>query len=190
VQFQGQFYAVPQALGSVDWGSGKVGTLEGVIVGVTQEEVMEKLNQAKPIFTATPILIKQSVGPKENFNLVQFKDRFYAIPQALGAVDWESGKVDALEGVIAATTPEEVMVKLNEAKPAFAPTPIMMKESVGPEGNFNLVQFKDRFYLVPQALGAVDWESGKVDTLEGVIVAATPEEVMEKLNAAKPQPGL
>ncbi|MDP1771319.1 MAG: hypothetical protein Q8L15_03480 [Methylobacter sp.] len=190
VQFKDRFYAIPQALGAVDWTSGKVGDLEGVIVTATPEEAIEKLNVSKSVFALTPILMKQSVGPKENFNLVQFKDRFYAIPQALGAVDWESGKVDALEGVIAATTPEEVMVKLNEAKPAFAPNPIMMKESVGPKENFNLVQFKDRFYVVPQALGAVDWESGKVDTLEGVIVAATPEEVMEKLNAAKPQPGL
>lgn len=186
VQFKERFYAVPHTLGSVDWSSGTVDALEGVIVGISPEEVMEKLEHVKPIFTAIPVLIEQSVGPKENFNLVQFKDRFYAIPQALGSVDWKTAKVDTLEGVIAAATPEEVMAKLKEVKPAFAPAPVMMKESVGPAGDFNLVHFQDRFYAIPQALGAVDWKSGKVDALEGVIVAASPEEAIKKLNAAKP----
>jgi len=186
VQFKDRFYAVPHTLGSVDWSSGTVDALEGVIVGTSPEEIMEKLAHVKPIFTAIPVLIEQSVGPKENFNLVQFKDRFYAIPQALGSVDWKAAKVGALEGVIAAATPEEVMAKLKEVKPAFAPAPVMMKESVGPAGDFNLVHFQDRFYVIPQALGGVNWKSGKVDALEGVFVAATPEAVIEKLNVSKP----
>ena len=70
------------------------------------------------VFTSSPILLKESGSPKGEYNLVHFEDRFYAVPQALGAVDWNSGKVGAMRGVVVAATPEEVMAKVSELKPA------------------------------------------------------------------------
>ena len=139
-----------------------------------------------PSFASSPVLLKESIGSNDKYNLVHFKDRFYAVPQALGAVDWWSGKVGAMKGVIVATTPEEAMMGLSEAKPEFTSSPILLKESIGPKGKYNLIHFEDRFYAVPQALGAVDWTSGKVGAMEGVIVGVTPEEAMTKVGGVKP----
>jgi hypothetical protein len=140
----------------------------------------------KPAFTSSPVLLKESIGPREKYNLIHFEDRFYAVPQALGAVDWKSGKVGAMKGVIVAATSEEVMTKVSEVKPAFTSSPILLKESIGSREKYNLIHFEDRFYAIPQALGAVDWKSGKVGAMKGVIVAATPEEAMTKVSEVKP----
>ena len=51
--------------------------------------------------------------------------------------------------------------------------PVLL-ESVG---RFNIVSYRGKFYGLPKSLGAVDWVSGKVSTLPGVVTAPTLKEV-------------
>ena len=94
----------------------KIFRLEDVDPLALEDQSPQNFPQS-PAFTSSPILLKESIGSKDKYNLIHFEDRFYAVPQALGAVDWKSGKVGALKGVIVGTTPEEVMTKVSEVKP-------------------------------------------------------------------------
>ena len=149
-----------------------------------KDDAWDKEPQAK--FAPSPVLLKSSVGPTKNFNLVHYQQHFYAVPQLLGAVDWKSGKVGAMKGVIVATTRAQVMAKLNNVTLPFTTLPILLEESIGADTDFNLIHYQERFYGVPQSLGAVDWESGKVATMKGVIVAATAKKVKARLAEIKP----
>lgn len=64
---------------------------------------------------------------------------------------------------------------------AYSPVPILKKEGVGPDKNINIIHYHDLLYAVPQSLGAVDWESGKVANLPGVKTFKSMEKLMQGL---------
>jgi hypothetical protein len=184
VRYGDLFYAVPQRLGAVDWGSGTVAGMPGVRTASSREEIMRLIEQeipAKPTSASKgngpPVLIEESAGPAKNFNVVLFRRLYYAVPQRLGAVDWKVDNVVGMPGVRTASS-RQALVKLIEQSIPENPTvvyddkslPILIEESVGPAKNLNIVRFRRLYYAVPQRLGAVDWEKD-VKSMPGVLTA-------------------
>ena len=114
VKFDGMFYGLPQGV-PIDWDSGDVASIPGVLVGRTIKEVVstiESRTQAKvqeeargPVSQAAssvaevakvPILL----GVIEGYNVVSYEGWVYGLPQELGPVDLTEVDVMEMSGVI------------------------------------------------------------------------------------------
>src|SRR5712692_10392628 len=111
-----------------------------------------------------------------DYVLVAFRGRIHGIPRSVDPLNWESGIVARLPGVITRATVGEVMSSLtpDEAK---NPQPRLLRSHRG----YNLVDYRGQFYGVPQALGPVDWAGGRVDKLPGVVTGGTVEGVLARV---------
>lgn len=119
-----------------------------------------------------------------NFNLVKFDGLFYAVPHG-APVDWDSGAVAAVPGVVVGDTIAKVVSTierganrsfLNERtnEPAalahaaeFAKVPTLLSTMEG-EG-YNIVSYEGWFYGIPLELGPVDLAETDVMEMPGVI---------------------
>ena len=124
---------------------------------------------APPPVSPTPLL-QTVVKP---FNIVLFKGRYYCVPHGL-AVDWEKDVVEALPGAAVRGSLQEAVefAKTNRLPPSRTPVLLATIRS------FNIVLFQGRYYVLPHGL-AVDWETGEVEKLPGVVVRGSLEEAVE-----------
>ena len=110
VKFDGMFYGVPHGA-SVDWDSGNVASIPGMLVGETIRDVVAMIGsgiQKQPInrvdhapvaeFSKTPILL--GTMTMECYNLVSYEGWIYGMPHALGAIDLNEVDVMEMPGVI------------------------------------------------------------------------------------------
>ena len=191
VRYTGLFYAVPQSLGAVDWGNENVAEIDGVATAKTLKDILEKASTLVPTMTASaagsklPILMQESVGKNGNINIVSFKGLFYAVPQRLGAVDWENENVAKLDGVATAKTLKDILEKASTLAPTIIAAqkgsglPKLIMESLGQNKDINVVEYKGIFYGVPQKLGAVDWLNEDVAAMDDVVTAKTRDEILQ-----------
>jgi hypothetical protein len=115
----------------------------------------------------------------DSYDLFVRQDLIYAVPRSMGPVNWEGGTVGSLPGVVTGATVTDVISHL-PADTTMNPQPILLSSHQG----YNLVAYRARVYGVPQAVGRldlVDWESGRVGKLPGVIIENTVEEVLARL---------
>jgi hypothetical protein len=117
-----------------------------------------------------------------SYDLVLYQNRIYAVPRSSGRVDWESGTVPTIPGMVSGSTVADVITHLppDATDSAANQQPRLLRSYQ----RYNLVAFGGRVYAVPQALGRLeleDWTSGRVGKLPGVIVEKTVEEVLERL---------
>ena len=115
----------------------------------------------------------------DSYDLFVRQDLIYAVPRSMGPVNWEGGTVGNLTGVVTGATVADVISHLRPDT-TMNPQPILLSSHQG----YNLVAYRARVYGVPQAVGRldlVDWESGRVGKLPGVIIENTVEEVLARL---------
>ncbi len=108
VQFDGEFYGLPHGL-DVNWTTGEVGFLPGVIVGGSARSVLDRIRDAvAPKQFADVEVPRHGSGPAgdisqkpvqlgelEGYRLVSYEGWIYGLPRSLGDIDLV--EVDALE---------------------------------------------------------------------------------------------
>jgi len=115
VKFDGMFYGLPQGV-PIDWDSGDVASIAGVIVGKTSQEVVSAIdsktqtkseadvlrNVVGPIANAAADRAKAPtlLGTMEGHNIVSYEGWVYGLPQELGPVDLTEVDVMEMSGVI------------------------------------------------------------------------------------------
>jgi len=116
VEFDGAYYAVPFGL-AVDWESGSVPALPGVIVEKTTNAVMQRLHEKLGLDRVSAVSTasagEKGLGPAaeishlplllgefEGYNLVAYEGFVYGLPHSLGSVDLAEVDVLGLPGVI------------------------------------------------------------------------------------------
>lgn len=115
VKFDGKFYGVPHGA-SVDWDSGYIESVPGMLVGKTIREVVsmieggvkgtrkaESVDDYVPQSTATesfkePVLLGTMTA--EGYNIVSYEGWIYGMPHELGAIDLTEVDVMEMPGVI------------------------------------------------------------------------------------------
>ena len=114
VKFDGMFYGVPHGA-YVEWDSGFVASVPGMLVGETIAEVdgmIKKLRgESGEIsvaqtddrshtsgFTKSPIVLRTM--PEEGYDVISYEGWIYGMPHALGAIDLSEIDVIEMPGVI------------------------------------------------------------------------------------------
>lgn len=110
----------------------------------------------------------------ENYNVVKFDNAYYALPHGV-PIDWESGTVASVPGVIVRRTLKETMDTLDELlggrvrnKSADEAQAVVSRgsgpsheysklpELIGTVEDYNIVSYEGWIYGIPQSLGSVD----------------------------------
>jgi radical SAM superfamily enzyme YgiQ (UPF0313 family) len=149
VRFDGFIYALPQALGAVEWGVAELSNRSDVFIGRTLKEVVQKAEKAQGIAPRTPgrtppaprsakkpAVIQLTVTPPvgaqprlvssiDAYNVVEYEGWFYGVPHALGPIDLATTDVIEMEGVIRDVSRDVVEGEIRElrARPAEAVAP-------------------------------------------------------------------
>ena len=131
VEFDGMYYGLPHGI-PIDWQTGCVGEIPGVISGSTVDEVVknipdfgvgdqqEKVSQSLP---GEPRNASRDTGdddgrPKlleslETYNLVSYEGWIYGLPHELGPVDLADDDVMSMDGVIRDVSKYAVEAEIN-----------------------------------------------------------------------------
>jgi radical SAM superfamily enzyme YgiQ (UPF0313 family) len=150
VQFDGTFYAVPQAIGQVEWGVDDLTTKDGVFISQDMRTIVESVEKAQnidraaeraarqiakkqeaPPPTVIPLLMTSAAKPRatphllgavDRYNLVEYEGWVYGIPQELGPIDLTTTDVIEMEGVIRDLSRDVVEGEIRElyGRPAVA----------------------------------------------------------------------
>ena len=110
VKFDGLFYGVPQGA-SVDWDSGMVESIHGMLVGQTIGEVvsligsghsanlsqerLSHLDSGSSDMESTKVPVLLRAMPEEGYNIVSYEGWVYGMPHELGPIDL--AEVDVIE---------------------------------------------------------------------------------------------
>jgi radical SAM superfamily enzyme YgiQ (UPF0313 family) len=114
VKFDGMFYGVPHGA-YVEWDSGLVASLPGMLVGETMAEVDGMIRKVRGEageisvaatdsrshasgFTKSPVLLRAM--PEEGYDVVSYEGWIYGMPHALGSIDLTEIDVIEMPGVI------------------------------------------------------------------------------------------
>jgi|CXWL01.1.fsa_nt_gi radical SAM superfamily enzyme YgiQ (UPF0313 family) len=114
VKFDGMFYGVPHGA-HVQWDSGMVSSMPGMLMGETVAEVVSMINSGKGNtgeetvsgslghvrasgFTKMPVLL--STMETEGYNIFAYEGWIYGMPHALGPIDLSEVDVMEMPGVI------------------------------------------------------------------------------------------
>jgi hypothetical protein len=114
VKFDGCFYGVPHGA-YVEWDSGLIASIPGMLVGETMAEVDGMIRKARgeageisvPAtdgrshasgFTKSPVLLRTM--PEEGYDVISYEGWIYGMPHALGSIDLSEIDVIEMPGVI------------------------------------------------------------------------------------------
>jgi hypothetical protein len=103
----------------------------------------------------------QLVETTDDWNIVWFHKKAYALPKSLGPVDLTDDKDRAralASGAASFSTVEEAKFH-TQREEAAAREATARPEFIDTVGTWNIVWFKDTAYVVPKFLGAVDLKS-------------------------------
>jgi hypothetical protein len=154
-------------------------------------------------------VVPELIEAVRGFNVIWFKDLFYAVPQVFGPVDFYETDISSLEGVIVeesidslkaailsqsfsndsaaqlyvqkvgATQEKKTHSSGEKTIDAPAGTPILVEEMAG----FNLIVMDKIYYGVPYASGDIDLKKEHED----VCIASTLEALKIKIKSLRPE---
>lgn len=123
VKFDGTFYGVPHGA-SVDWDSGMIATIPGMLVGESVSDVVSMIESRTQVrereqavsepagqasaaeFAKVPRLL--GTMPTEGYNIISYEGWIYGMPHALGPIDLSEVDVMEMAGVIRDVSREAV----------------------------------------------------------------------------------
>ena len=114
VRFEGRVYGIPTAVARVDPTNPEQLRFHPAIVSAPTEKILEaRLAEFDPApYTSEPI------GSFEDYSLVRHSNRIFGVPQRYGPLDlnWEEDR--SRDGVVSATTPDEVRERIQKHREA------------------------------------------------------------------------
>ncbi len=144
----------------------------------------------------------------DRYNLVKFDGMFYGVPQG-GAVDWDSGMVESIPGMLVGKTIGEVVALIGSGHSSQEQLELssdLVNESSGsestkvpvllrtmPEEGYNIVSYEGWIYGMPHALGPIDLAEIDVmempDVIRDVSFDVVENEILDRMaNTARPHP--
>ena len=179
-----EFFAVPQALGSVDLQSCELKQIKGILIANSQKELEKKIDEkiAKEEERQRIGHNLQIINYKE-YNTFEFGSESFAVPQALGAFDPFSDTLKQLEGILTADSPNELKDKIDQKI-------IEKQEQQRSTHKLKIIAYKEhntfqrdsRFFAVPQVLGAFDPLSNELENIPGVLVGESQDNLNAKID--------
>lgn len=144
-------YAVPKSLLDFDLDSMIEGERKDLISARSVKQIEQITGEVLCSKTA-PFLS----GSHKGWNIVQYDGSFYAVSQALGAVDLSRGEERNRAEVLQGNSPDEIEAMI-EQRLAQEKIPILLDAYQG----YNLVQFGPQTYAISQAVGPFELRSEK-----------------------------
>lgn len=89
VDYNKQFYGVPQSMGTLDLSKKEDRGREGILVGKDRKEIEQLIDKAIKSQTKVKAtnLLPQLVGAYKGYNIVDYNNQFYGVPQSMGPLD-------------------------------------------------------------------------------------------------------
>ena len=159
------------------------------------EEIIQKRLKNIPVMSngIPPNLLES----RDGYNIVEYKDKVYAVPQALGQLNMILSTQRSLGGILCANSQEELAplisklkgsVKIKEkykstqASPApYSEIPVLIEE--GFKG-FNIILFEFKYYALPQEDGVFDVNRMLSRSYRFLIIGDTKETIKSKIKKA------
>ncbi|PZO41446.1 MAG: hypothetical protein DCF19_09590 [Pseudanabaena frigida] len=135
-----------------------------------------------------PLLIEML----NNYNILEWKDIYYGIPQSLGSLDITSQDCSQLPEILIAESPELLKIqilqkRLQKLEAHLADSKeLELFDSESPQlvkslQDYNIVAYKNMVFGIPQSLGAIDFSQVDVLSLEGVVTGLSVREVQKEI---------
>ncbi len=147
-----QVYAVPKDMDGYDVTNKNQPQMPSVIIGNTLDTVEDLINDRIWVVKDSPTLLSAYRG----FNLVQYKDKIYALHESIGPLDLtQTTELEIKEfkktgKCFVKKTLEELKEKINSS------IPILVEQNYR---KFNVVFYRGKYIAVAQDLGKIkDWE--------------------------------
>ena len=178
-------YAVPSPMNNFDITEENVRNHPQVISEATLDQLKKRIGD-EMMYSELPVLI----DCHKDYNIVQYKDRLYGVPQSLGPIDLVDAKgikkVFKNQKCFTGTYVEEVKRMIDKR---FS----MVDAQLTKEGyrGFNIVVYRKKYYALRQDIGSVNLLTIDVENLvrEGkCIVANSINEVERLINQMTAQP--
>lgn len=90
VKYQNQYYAIPQRLGKIELEHDDLSKFKSIIISKQLSGLEEEIKNSVPIL----------ISSINNYNIVKYRNRYYAIPQKLGKVDFVTDDLSKFKGII------------------------------------------------------------------------------------------
>lgn len=116
IEHEGRYYALAQDEGAFDPVRFENKEYRRAFVGPTIEDVKRQAEADKP--QVEPVLIEE--GFERRFNIIQYDDTFYALPQGQGAFDINKVKQKAYREIFAGATIDDVKAQVTKAAKSAA----------------------------------------------------------------------
>ena len=174
MKYKNRFWGIPHTLGKLDLSRKKDQKNPSIVTADTLDEAKKRIDE-KVGLTAPPELAEVW----NNFNLIKYKNRFWAVPHSLGEVDitkqenLESLSIMSADSLVDAKNQIDESVGLTAAP-----------ELVEAWDNFNLIKYKNRFWAVPHALGEVDITKQEIWENPAILSADSLDEAKLQINDA------
>jgi hypothetical protein len=190
VRYDGFFYVLPQSLGEVRWGEDDIATFPGVTTTRTLKDAQDRakkkggiLDNVKETVAKWSVLAKPQtnssqpspprlVSSLENYNIVQYGDWYYGLPQELGKIDLQDTDAIGVPGVVREHSREEAEKQIRLRR-GHSATNLNRQRSqprlLASLEDYNVIEYEGWFYGVPQALGEIDLSRTDVIEMPGVV---------------------
>jgi glycosyltransferase involved in cell wall biosynthesis len=180
IRYRDLFYALPQALGHIDFTDKEQLRHPEIISSRTLEDVRKLIDEVIKLSVGVP-KFPEPTGSYKSYDLVKLEDCIYALPQSLGSIDFTDEQQRSRPEILKAKTQQEIEDLVSQAiLSEYAPS------RVGHYKDYNLVRYGRRVYAVPQNFEPVDFTDEKQLGRPGILTGLTQNETEELIDEADP----
>jgi|GEM_PF-2957434 len=179
-----EYFAVPQSLGAFDPLSDELKSLNGVIIAESYNQLKLKIDEK--IADEEKLRREASnleINTYKGHNTFHLGAEFIAVPQSLGAFDPLSNELKSLNGVLTADGQKQLEVKIDQK---IADEEKLRREASNLEINtykgHNTFHLNEKFFAVPQSIGAFDPLSSEFEKMDGVLTADGINQLEDKID--------
>ncbi len=179
VDYNNSFYGVPQSTGPLDLSKKEDRGRKGILVGKDRRDVEYLIDKA----IQSQIKVKavdsspHLAGSYQGYNIVDYKGSFYAVPQSVGSLDLSKEENKNRAGLLIGKERKEVEQMIDKAilnqEKAADLSPRLVRSYKG----YNIVEYNNRFYGVPQSLGTLDLHKEEDRNRDGILIGKDVKEV-------------
>jgi len=187
VDYRGQFYGVPQSLGPLDLSKEEDRNRKEIVVSKDRrgiEKLIDKAIQSRPKVKVKAVdQPPRLAGSYQGYNIVDYRGQFYGVPQSLGPLDLSKEEDRKHKEIIVSKDRKEIEKLIDKAiqsRPKAQPkekaadrSPKLIQSYKG----YNIVEYNNRFYGVPQSLGILDLRKEEDRNRDGILVGKDIEEI-------------
>jgi hypothetical protein len=171
-KYKKQFWGIPQTLGEVDLTIEKNLKKPSIITAQSLDDVKNSIDEAVGM-KASPEFLETWYS----YNLIKYKNIFWGIPHSLGEVNLTEPTVLKDPSLLSAPSLDEIKNQIDETVGLSQP-PELLEEW----NQHNILKYQNRFWGVPQNLGALDLTEKKSRENSSLVFADSLVGVKNKID--------